>query len=103
MRDALKIARKETIQHIRQKLGFLIDTPTSGGGNTDTGGIADRFFAPESRDDICYLILNSSDRDAYMKLLQLYNMVLSVCQSVDSSQKAISSEIVPRTDDVRKD
>ena len=37
VKDALKIAKKETIQHIRQKLGFLIDTPTSGGGNTNTG------------------------------------------------------------------
>ena len=93
VKDALKAGKKEVQEHIRKKLGFLIDTPTSGGGNTDTGGIADRFFAPESRDEICSMILKSSDRDAYRKLLQLYNMVLSVCQSVDPAKKAVPSEV----------
>ena len=93
VKDALKVAKKETIEHIRQKLGFLIDTPTSGGGNTDTGGITDRFFSIESREDICVLILNKSDRDAYRKLLQLYNMVLSVSQTVDPSKRAIPTEV----------
>ena len=46
VKDAIKAAKKERIWYIRQKLGFLIDTPTSGGGNTDTGEIADRFFTP---------------------------------------------------------
>ena len=43
VKDALKAGKKE----VQEKLGFLIDTPTSGGGNTDTGGIADRFFTPQ--------------------------------------------------------
>ena len=81
VKDALKIAKKETINHIRNKLGFLIDTPTSGGGNTDTGGIAERFFSRESREDVCILINKKSDRDAFSKLLGMYDMVLSVCQN----------------------
>lgn len=93
VKDALKSAKKETIEHIRKNLGFLIDTPTSGGGNTDTGGIAERFFSPESREDICSLILNQTHRSAYSKLLQLYNVVLSVCQNVDPSKTAIPSEV----------
>ena len=59
VKDPLKAGKKEVQGHIRIKLGFLIDTPTSGGGNTDTGGIADRLFAPESRNDICNTILRS--------------------------------------------
>ena len=93
VKDALKSAKKETIKHIRSKLGFLIDTPTSGGGNTDTGVIAERFFSPESREDICSLIRNQNHRAAYSKLLQLYNMVLSVCQNVDPSKTAIPAEV----------
>lgn len=93
VKDALKAAKKETIKHIREKLGFLIDTPTSGGGNTDTGGIAERFFSRESREDICHLIHKESDRVAFFKLLELYNMVLSVCQNVDASKVAIPNEV----------
>ena len=88
VKDALKSAKKESIKHIRQKCGFLIDTPTSSGGNTDTGGIADRFFSQENRDDICSVILNEADRIAFSKLLQMFNMVLSVSQHVDSSKTA---------------
>ena len=93
VKDALKSAKKETIQHIRKHLGFLIDTPTSGGGNTDSGGVAERFFAPESRESICSLILNLSHRAAFSQLLQLYNMVLTVCQTVDPLKTAIPSEV----------
>jgi hypothetical protein len=93
VKDALKIAKKVTIKHIRKKLGFLIDTPTSGGGNTDTGGIAERFFSRESREDICVLINKESDRDAFSKLLGMYEMVLSVCQNVDASKIAIPTEV----------
>ena len=93
VKDALKLAKKETIEHIRKSLGFLIDTPTSGGGNTDTGGIAERFFSPESREKICSLILNKTHRAAYSKLLQLYNVVLTVCQNVDPSKIAIPSKV----------
>ena len=93
VKDALKSAKKETIKHIRKKLGFLIDTPTSGGGNTDTGGIAERFFSRESREDICSIILKESDRVAFSKLLELYNTVLSVCQNTDASKKAIPQEV----------
>ena len=74
-------------------MGYLIDTPTSGGGNTDTGVIAERFFRRESREDICVLINNKSDRDAFSKLLGLYDMVLSVCQNVDASKVAIPTEV----------
>ena len=93
VKDALKIAKKEIINHIREKLGFLIDTPTSGGGNTDTGVVAERFFSRESRKDICDIIQNETDRVAYSKLLELYNMVLSVCQNVDSSRIAIPGKV----------
>lgn len=35
-------------------------TPTSCGGNNDTGGIAECFFYPDRRDDICIIIINES-------------------------------------------
>ena len=93
VKDALKSAKKETVEHIRKNLGFLIDTPTSDGGNTDSGGIAERFFSSESREDICSLILNQNHREAYSKLLELYNVVLSVCQNVDPAKRVIASKI----------
>ena len=93
VKDALKAAKKETVKQIRKMCGFLMDTPTSGGGNTDTGGTADLFFSPEKRKDICSLILKESDRVAYSELLQLFNIVLSVCQHVDTSKTAFPSKV----------
>ena len=92
VKQFLKVAKKKVIEHIR-KLGFLIDTQTSGGGNTDTGGIVDRFFSRESRKDICDLILKETDRIAYCPLLELYSMVLSVCQSVDASRRVVPEKV----------
>ena len=93
VKDALKLGKSETVELIRQKCGFLIDTPTSNGGNTNYGGIADRFFGQEHREDICSIILNESDRSAFSKLLQLFNMVLSVCQHVDVNKIAIPEKV----------
>ena len=36
VKDAIKAAKKETIDHIRNECGFLVDCPTSIGGNTNT-------------------------------------------------------------------
>lgn len=44
VKDALKVAKNTVINSLHKECGFLMDTPTSGGGNTDTGGIADKFF-----------------------------------------------------------
>ena len=100
VKDALKSAKKETINLIRKNCGFLIDTPTSGGGNTDTGVIADRFFDPVNRDAICDIILNTSDREKYYDLLQQFNMVLAVSQHVDTSKIAIPLKVKELTKDL---
>ena len=40
----VEAARKEAINHVRLKTGMLIDTPQSGGGNTNTGVLAVKFL-----------------------------------------------------------
>ena len=41
---AIKEAKTEVINEIREKTGVLIDSLTSIGGNTNTGLVSDRFF-----------------------------------------------------------
>lgn len=82
----LKRAKQEVIDHIWQKCSFLVDTPTSGGGNTNVGGTAERFFAEENRDAICQIIRKESDRTAFSKLLSMFNIMLSITQQCDVSK-----------------
>ena len=70
---------------------MLIDSPSTNGGNTNCGPLADRFFSIRHREEICSLILNSEDRENYKLFLSLTNIVLSVVQSVDS-QKCVRVE-----------
>ena len=48
VKDAIKAAKRETIDHIRRECGFLVDCPTSIEGNTNTGPIADQFFSAKN-------------------------------------------------------
>ena len=86
MKDAIKAVNEETIDHIRKECGFLVDCPTPNGGNTNTGPIAQRFFAPENRNSVCGKINNSSDKSAYKELLSYFNRMLSITQSSDMSR-----------------
>ena len=52
-------------------------------GNTNTGPVSERFFAPENRASICAKINKASDRAAYSTLLSLFNKMLSITQSSD--------------------
>ena len=85
---AVGAAKKEVIDHIRKKCGFLVDCPTKIGGNTNTGPIADRFFDPKNRELICSVIRKSSDREGFVKLLSYFNMILSITQQSDASKIA---------------
>lgn len=86
VRDAVLSAKKEVITSIRQSTGLLLDSPTPIGGNTNTGGVSERFFSPKNRENICRLILNSRDREAYSTLLSYFNQILSVTQNVDDTK-----------------
>ena len=83
---AVGAAKKEVIDHIRKNCGFLIDYSTKIGGNTNTGPIADRFFYPKNRELICSVIRKSSGREAFVKLLSYFNMILSITQQSDASK-----------------
>lgn len=80
-------AKNECINTIREKTGILMDSPSSSGGNTNTGPLADRFFSKMNRDHICSVILNEEDRKNYEEFLSLTNIMLTVTQSVDPSKK----------------
>ena len=93
VKDAIKAAKIETIDHIRKECGFLVDCPTSIGGNTNTGPVADRFFSPQNRSSICSVIRKTSDQSAYSELLSYFNRMLSLTQQSDIS-KVVNVEMV---------
>ena len=72
---------------------MLIDSPSGSGGNTNCGPLADRFFNPNNRQQICELINNNEDRDNYEYLLSLFNVLLQVTQSVDHSKRVRIEEV----------
>ena len=45
-------AKSEVVEKLRLSTGCLFDTPTNQGGNTNSGVLAKKFFAPESRENI---------------------------------------------------
>lgn len=75
VKDALKCAKKEAIDHIRKKCVFLVDMATQIGGTTNTGTNTENFFNPKHRDEICNLIRKSSDEAAYSELLSYFNKI----------------------------
>ena len=86
VKQALSAAKKEIIDHVRVTCGFLLDCPTTIGGNTNSGPIAERFFSPESRMHICSKILKEDDRSNFQTLLSYFNRILSITQHCDESK-----------------
>lgn len=89
----IECAKKSCISHIRQTTGMLIDSPCGSGGNTNTGPLADRYFSPKNRANICELINSEEDRDNYEYLLSLINILLQVTQSVNNSKVVKIDEV----------
>ena len=77
----VKSAKQQAIDFLRQSTGMLIDTPTSAGGNTNTGELAERFLHPDNQELICSLISNTTDRENFSVLLRDLNIMLRVTQS----------------------
>lgn len=44
VKQAIALAKKETIEHLNNATQMSLDTPTNSGGNTNTGPLAERFF-----------------------------------------------------------
>ncbi len=94
VRDAVTCAKKnEVIPSIKEKCGFVVDCPTQQGGNTNSGPVADKFFSPKHRSDICSTILNSSDREAIAELLAHFNKMLSLTQNVNTLRKVDPAKV----------
>ena len=74
-------AKDEAKAVIRKSLGILIDTPTSGGGNTNNRIVAEQFLLPDNREVVCSLIKNTEDKENFRILLRDLNIMLSVCLS----------------------
>ena len=81
---ALNLAKDKVIKHVRAQTSILIDTPTSAGGNTNTGPLAKQWFSPELRDQICSIIDDPVDREGYSELLQKFNIICTVVQQVQN-------------------
>ena len=68
-------AKKECIEVIRVSTGMLMDSPTTSGGNTNNGPLADRFFSAANCSHICDLILNTEDRENFVTFVTYkYNL-----------------------------
>ena len=48
-KSALAEAKEKVIKHVRNETKLMIDTPTSSGGNTNAGPLAEEWFSPELR------------------------------------------------------
>ena len=83
VKDAVKLAKKECIDHISKNCGFLVDCPTSIGGNTNTGPVAQKFFSPQHRANIVSLIRNTQHRIAFAEVLSNFNKLLPITQCSD--------------------
>lgn len=81
-KHSLEISKEDIRKKIKEKTGMVIDTPTSAGGNTNTGVLAKKWFSPEHREAICSVILKSEDRYNYSMLLSKFNVMCSVVQQV---------------------
>ena len=62
-------AKERVIKHLRLNTKLYIDTPTSFGGNTNTGRMADLFLDPKNRTAICALIVNPDHCAKYSLLV----------------------------------
>ena len=72
----------------------MIDTPTTGGGNTNNGVTAERFLSPDSREEICTLIINTEDRENFEILLRDVNIMLTVTQGTHDKLKQLGIDIM---------
>ena len=82
VKSALEAARDKVIKEIRASSGLLLDTVTDSGGNTNTGPVADRFFGPKDRKNICSVIKNADHREYYEMFLHKMNIFIAVSQQV---------------------
>ena len=88
VKERIADAKSEAIKHVKHHCGGLrIDSPTSSGGNTNTGPVAKRFFHPDNREAICSLISCSDEQANFSILLSQLNVCLAVSESVNSSCK----------------
>lgn len=80
-------AKVLAINHIKAACGgLLVDSPTSAGGNTNTGPVARRFFSPDNREAICSIIDGAEDCGKYGLLLGQINVCLAISESSDASK-----------------
>ena len=61
---------------------LLVDSPTTNGGNTNTGKTARRFFLPENSEQISSLIQSDTDRKNYKIMLHYMYIMLKVNQQI---------------------
>ena len=76
----LKTAEKIFKEKVRRELSLIIDMPNpTGGGNSDTGNTAKRFFAYESRDKIIEMLNCTHHRkEAVRAFLQKASVILRI-------------------------
>ena len=93
MRRHITEAKQQAIDHIRKACGFLMDTPLSGGGNTNCGGLAKCFMDPAHRVAICSLILHEEDRNNLSELMGYFNLMFTATQNIALKRRPDISKV----------
>ena len=93
VKPELLTAKTNTKAHIKTTCHFVIDTPTPGGGNTNCGPVADKFFSHLYRSKICDIISDIALRNAYFDMLTKFNQLLSITQNISIDKIAIPEKV----------
>ena len=80
--SGLDSAKSTVTKHVRQHTGLVIDTPTSAGGNTNSGPTAESFFEPKNREKICSVLKKTEDREKFSKLMSRFYIVFRIVHQV---------------------
>ena len=73
----IKRAKKKFQQKMITACSMVLDKPLQGGGNTNTGDLAKRFFSPKNREKIVSFFEGSQEeKECLKKLLQNLNVIL---------------------------
>lgn len=87
------MSKEQVTTTIADTCALVLDKPTSNGGNTNDGPAADRFFDKTNRENICSVIGNEDDRHNYNILLCLFNKMLTIIQSCNTTLTAIPNKV----------
>ena len=87
VKTAMEVVKEKVIKEIKASSGLFLDTVTDSWGNTNAGPVADRFFGPKDRDNICSATKKTDQHEDY-KMYVFIAVSQQVGQMVNPSEGA---------------